>query len=201
MATNPDRIRVFIAVGVSDEARKALAEVADRLRAQIPDGVQWARLQGLHLTLKFLGNISSRMAEPLVECLHSPAALATPFGLRFSGLGVFPNPRRPRVLWAGLAGELDALSALQEAVERAVTGLGYAAEDRAFSPHITLGRLRRGVSGTVLQNVADTMTAAAPPEPVSWVIDEVRVMRSHLLPTGAEYTVIGSVPLGGGPGK
>ena len=195
MAASGERIRVFIAVGVSGEAREALAEVAGRLRGRLPEGVQWARLEGLHLTLKFLGNISPRMAGPLAECLQAPAQEAAPFRLGLAELGVFPNPRRPRVLWAGLEGDLNALAGLQAAVEQAVTGLGYAAEERPFSPHITLGRVRRGVSGAALDRVADAMAEAAPPTPVSWTVDEVRVMRSHLLPTGAEYTVIGSAPL------
>ena len=70
---------------------------------------------------------------------------------------MFPNPRRPRVLWVGLEGDLNALAGLQAAVEQAVTGLGYAAEERPFSPHITLGRVRRGVSGAALDRVADAM--------------------------------------------
>ncbi len=197
MADNPERIRVFIAVGVSGAARDALAEAAGRLRGSLPEGVQWARLEGLHLTLKFLGNISARMAGPMLECLQAPAEEAAPFRLGLADLGVFPNRRRPRVLWAGLEGDLNALSGLQDAVEQAVTGLGYAAEDRPFSPHITLGRVRRNVSGAVLDRVADVMAEAAPPAPVSWTVDEVRLMRSHLLPSGAEYTVMGALPLTG----
>ena len=165
----------------------------------MPEGVQWARLEGLHLTLKFLGNISPRMAGPLLECLQTPADEAAPFRLGLADLGVFPNRRRPRVLWAGLEGDLSALDGLQTAVERAVTGLGYAAEDRPFSRHVTLGRVRRNVSGAVLDRVADVMAEAAPPASVSWTVDEVRLMRSHLLPSGAEYTVMGALPLGERP--
>ena len=197
MVANPDRIRVFIAVGVSGEAREALAEAAGRLRGSLPEGVQWARLEGLHLTLKFLGNISPRMAGPLLECLQTPAEEAAPFRLGLADLGVFPNRRRPRVLWAGLEGDLSALDGLQTAVERAVTGLGYAAEDRPFSRHVTLGRVRRNVSGAVLDRVADVMAEAAPPVSVPWTVDEVRLMRSHLLPSGAEYTVMGALPFTG----
>ena len=96
MAASGERIRVFIAVGVSGEAREALAEVAGRLRGRLPEGVQWARLEGLHLTLKFLGNISPRMAGPLAELLAGPGARGgPPSGWDSQAWGCFPTRGGP----------------------------------------------------------------------------------------------------------
>ena len=192
MAGPTDTVRVFVSVGLSAAAREVLVDAVERIRVEIPDGVQWARPDGMHLTLKFLGNISSANVPPLLECVRELAGANRGFGLKLTGLGMFPNRRKPRVLWAGVGGELDALSSLQQAAEDAINALGYPPEQRPFRPHITLGRPRRSVSDAQLARIGAVASGLAPPNPVDWQVDSMDVMRSELHPSGAHYTVLGS---------
>ncbi len=184
MTTRADTVRIFVAVGISDDARQQLIDAVDRIRSQVPDGIQWASPAGMHLTLKFLGNI--------------PASGVNPFQLSLSGLGMFPNHRKPRVLWAGVQGNLDALSSLQQSAENAINALGYSPEQRPFRPHITLGRPRRSVSDSQLGRIGRVVSGVASPEAVSWKVRSIDVMQSELHPSGARYTILGSVELSSG---
>jgi 2'-5' RNA ligase len=136
--------------------------------------------------------------EQVLETLPQVTASFGPFEISMSGFGVFPNPRRPRVLWAGLAGDLETLSALQLAVDEAVGRLGLPKEDRPFSPHLTLGRVRRDTneeqSRTIGYLMSNTELQAVPP----WSVDAVNLMRTELDPTGSRHYLVGSATIGGG---
>ncbi len=198
MASPSDSVRVFVSVGLSTEAREALIDAVERIRQEVPEGIQWARPDGMHLTLKFLGNIPSINVPSLLECIREVACAHPAFGLKLTGLGMFPNRRKPRVLWAGVGGDMDALSSLQQAAEDAINALGYAPEQRPFRPHITLGRPRRSVSDSQLARIGAVVSGLAPPASLAWQVEHVDVMRSELHPSGARYTVLGSGPLGDG---
>jgi 2'-5' RNA ligase len=191
-----DTVRVFVAVGLSVEAREQLVDAVGRIRGEFPQGIQWANPDGIHLTLKFLGNISASRVCPLLSCLEPVAATTRPFPLELAGLGMFPNRRKPRVLWGGVGGDLEALTRLQQASEDAINSLGYPTELRPFRPHITLGRPRRTVSDTQLARIGAVVSGMAPPSPVHWQVESVEVMQSELHPTGARYTILGSVIFG-----
>ena len=195
MTSRSDTVRVFVAVGISAEAREQLLGAVERIRQEIPHGIQWANPDGMHLTLKFLGNIPSAGVTPLLECLEPVAAEFDAFPLQLAELGMFPNRRKPRVLWAGTGGDLDALTRLQQAAEDAITALGYLPEQRPFRPHITLGRPRRSVSDAQLSRIGAVVSGIAPPYSVGWQVESVDVMQSELHPSGARYTVLGSAPL------
>ena len=188
-------VRVFVAVGISGAAREQLIGAVERIRRDIPQGIQWANPDGMHLTLKFLGNIRASEVPPLLECLEPIASEANPFPLQLAGLGMFPNRRKPRVLWAGVDGDLSELARLQQTAEEAITALGYPPEQRPFAPHITLGRLRRSVSDTRLARIGAVVSGLALPSPVRWQVRAVDVMQSELRPSGARYTVLGSAAL------
>lgn len=196
MTAPKETVRTFIAAAISPEARQALEDAAGRLRQDIPKGVGWTKSQGFHVTLKFLGNIRPEFVDRVSDSLGAPAARSTPFQLGLAGLGMFPNQRRPRVVWAGLGGDLEALSALYQAVEQAMTELGFAPEDRPYAPHITLGRVRRGASEGLLSKISSTVTVAPKPLAQPWQVDSVHLFRTDLQPSGAEHTVIGSWALG-----
>ena len=195
MTSRTDSVRVFVAVGISAGAREQLIGAVERIRQEVPQGIQWANPGGMHLTLKFLGNIPSAGVGPLLECLGPVASETRPFPLRLAGLGMFPNRRKPRVLWAGVDGDLDALSGLQHASEEAINALGYPSEQRPFRPHITLGRPRRSVSDAQLSRIGSAVSGIVPPSQVGWQVASVDVMQSELHPTGARYTILGSAPL------
>ena len=196
MAPATDTVRVFVSVGLSSEAREVLVDTVERIRTGLPDCIQWARPDGMHLTLKFLGNIPSADVSLLLECVREIARAKPAFSLKLTGLGMFPNRRKPRVLWAGVGGDLDALSSLQQVAEDAIDSLGYSPEYRPFRPHITLGRPRRRVSDAQLARIGAVVSDLTALHPVPWEVDSVDVMRSELHPSGARYTVLGSGQLG-----
>ena len=139
-----EQIRAFIAVELPPAVREAVEGVVRELRSGIGDGVRWVRPEGVHLTLKFLGDIDAGSVPAVSRAMAQCAASAAPFDLFLEGVGVFPNARRPRVIWIGLGGALEPLLALQHSIDRELEGLGFARERRPFTPHLTLGRVRDG---------------------------------------------------------
>lgn len=194
--TAPPTIRTFIAIGVPAVARRDLADAAGQLRAVMPPAVRWAAPEGMHLTLKFLGNIAPARVAPLLSAIAAAARETAPFALRLAGLGVFPHPRRPRVLWAGITGDTDALAALQQSVEQASIGLGFTPESRPFAPHITLGRVRHNAEAPALRLVGEAIHAAPPLPPSSWTVDAIQLMQSVPTPGGMRYVELGAAKFG-----
>ncbi len=191
-------IRSFIAIPVPGAGMQALEDAVKRLDSDIGGSVRWVRPEGIHLTLKFMGDIQPEMAERILAALPLVTARFSPLELSISGLGVFPNPRRPRVLWAGVHGDLESLSALQLAVDDAVGELGLPREQRAFSPHLTLGRVRRDVTEGQLRKIGQVVEAAELPGSPSWTADAVNLMRTELDPAGSRHYLVGSTLIGRG---
>lgn len=156
------------------------------LRRALPD-LKWVNPAGIHLTLKFLGEITPAQAEQ-VKAGVQKAASGGAFTLRVGQLGCFPNPRRPKVLWVGIEGEVDKLQQLRDTVEAEIAPLGFPTEDRPFNPHLTLARTHRR---TALEALATHEIGHVG----EWHISELSVMRSVLKPTGAEYTALGTYQL------
>lgn len=188
-------VRVFIAIHISEEVRRALKEVIESLGTAVPRGVRWVDPQSIHLTLKFLGEIESGRTDQILGSLRQAGEGSASFSLGLSGLGVFPNQQRPRVLWAGVAGGLDSLMRLQERVEEAMLDQGFARESRSFNAHLTIGRVRDVVSAGERRRIGDAVAAAClkPTEP--WPVDSVHLVQSTLTPQGAVYTSLGSAAL------
>ena len=195
MVSRDAAIRAFIALQISEEARRALAEVIETLGNTVPRGVRWVNPKSIHLTLKFLGEIEPGRTDQILGSLRQAGEGSFPFNLNLSGLGVFPNHRRPRVLWTGVAGGLDSLTSLQEKVEQAMLERGFALESRPFNAHLTIGRVRDGISAGERTRIGDAVAAAClkPTEP--WPVDSVHLVQSTLTPQGAVYTSLGSAPL------
>ena len=188
-------LRAFIAIHLSQEARRRLAETIRWMVSEVPSGVRWVDPEGIHLTLKFLGDIEPALVEDVLRAMEQSASGTAPFQLHLDGLGVFPNLRRPRVLWAGVGGDMDALGALQEKVEAAMEGLAFPRERRAFSPHLTLGRVRDTISAVARQRVGGLVSQGSLDGADPWPVNAVHLMRSNLTPDGAVYTSLGSVSL------
>jgi 2'-5' RNA ligase len=191
------KIRVFIALDLPARAKQTLYEVIQKLRSELPSGVRWVDPSGVHLTLKFLGDVDSSSVAGILEAIRCAvkAAPGERFGLRLSGLGLFPNPERPRVLWAGLDGDLGALRSLQERVDEALSKLGFAKERRLFTPHLTLGRVRDSATADLRRRVSSSLAANRLENGEPWQPDAVHLVRSTLTPQGASYTILGSVPV------
>ena len=183
-------MRAFIAIEISEEARAALAALQEALRPVGAD-VGWTRPESLHLTLRFLGEIDERQAGAVAAAMREGARAWPPLALRLSGTGAFPNARRPRILWAGLDGELERLAGLQAAIEARLVGLGFAREEKPFHPHLTLGRIKTERRTRELLAEAARHPLPAP----TWTGAEIVLMQSELLRTGARYSVVAHAPL------
>ena len=194
------RLRLFVALDLPAEAKAALAATVGQLQSVIPAGVRWVNPAGIHLTLKFLGDTEAGMVTPLLMALREMAAAGDPmpFPLHLDGLGVFPNYREPRGIYAGVGGDLDSLVKAQQRGEQAIVRLGFPQEKRPFRPHLTLGRVRDGVAPAARRQIGDTIArqaAALSPE-YAWTAGEICLIRSNLTPSGAVYTTWGRAALG-----
>ncbi len=192
------KVRSFIAIPVPSERIEALEQSVKHLDEEIGRHVRWVRPEGIHLTLKFMGDIPAATAERVLEALLPVTAGFNSFQLSISGLDVFPNSRRPRVLWAGLDGGLKSLSELHMAVDEAVEKLGLPKDQRPFSPHLTLGRVRRDAAEGQLQKIGEAMSSTKIPSVPAWLADTVNLMRTELDPAGSRHYLMGSAPIGGG---
>ena len=187
-------IRAFIAINLPAEVRANLAELQRELKSALPDdGVRWTRPEQIHLTLKFLGDITADSLEDLKVAVQRACNGIAPFPLRAESLGVFPDSQKPRVIWTDVNGDTDILRRLQEQVERE-TGEWREAERRAFQPHLTLARVRsltpHGVA--VLREKIHMYTA---PQFGSWHVGQIDLMQSKLSSAGAEHSQLAGFPL------
>lgn len=193
-----DPVRLFIAVELPTAVLAALTALQKRLKTLDRErAIRWSAAEGVHLTLKFLGETTPDRIPAIVTDLEQAVGGKTPFDLSMTGVGCFPNLQRPRVVWAGLRGEMGALRRLQEAVEEHIAPLGYPTEARAFSPHLTLGRARREASTGALAAFGKHIEqiGAETTESANWRVEAVSLMRSDLKPSGAIHTRLAHVPL------
>jgi RNA 2',3'-cyclic 3'-phosphodiesterase len=199
----PDEIlRTFIAIELNEALHVALRSVQEKLKRQTPPGsVKWVGPDGIHLTLKFLGDTPASRIHEIEAALRVACTGLEPFEFSVEGRGCFPNFHRPRVIWVAVREKSTSLTRLQAAVERTVAPLGWPTEERPFSPHLTLGRINKG---------ADTHTAAAVGQGVERTVVEqiglqrvtaVNLMQSDLRPSGAVYSRVLHIPLVTGEGS
>lgn len=182
-------MRLFVALDVPGQVREALAECSARLKKTCPSA-RWVRLESVHITLKFIGEVSLETLEKIREALGS-LPVFPPILLRFAGLGFFPNARRPRVFWAGVDAGSE-LSALAGAIEAKLEPLGIPAEKRDFHPHLTLARFESPQGTQALVTAVETLGS---PEFGSETFHEFYLYRSVLKRSGAEYSRLVSYPL------
>ena len=161
MASAEERVRAFVAIELSDEARRCVGGLVAGLREAGVRGLRPVNPEGVHLTLKFLGDVSMSQVDAIAAAVEGAAADAQPFDLELRGVGGFPDLRRPRVLWVGVGGDLEALQRLYSAVEAALAPLGFPPEGRAFTPHLTLARLRDGTPAEERARAAAVLTSLA----------------------------------------
>lgn len=187
--------RTFIAIEPTEAVRAALARALARLARAVP-AVAWAHLASLHLTLAFLGALDEARLLAATEAALEVAPRVVPFHLEIAGLGTFGAERAPRVVWAGLGGELGALLALQGALADALAARGFAREARPFAPHLTLARVRGRLDEVTLARLRAEVLARRGPLFAAWPVERVSVMKSELLRPAARYTCLRAVPLG-----
>jgi 2'-5' RNA ligase len=188
-------LRAFLASEVPTSFQDAIQAATTGLRKTLGDDlIRWVPVHNVHLTLIFLGDISSSSLDLIKQMMTVEAAQVRAFEIQIEGLGSYPNPRRPRVLWVGLNAPL-ALTYLQHALEAAAARLGYAPEDRGFSPHLTIGRVRQNVSPADQQKVRDALECTKVGNLGTVCVNGVHLFKSDLQPTGSLYTKLFSAPL------
>jgi len=188
--------RLFIAIELPPPVSQALNSLQDRLQAARP--VRWVKPAQIHLTLQFLGETPAAKIDPLVAALTETIPLAgRPFSLTLGGVGAFPNLKRPRVIWVGLADQAKQLPKLYAAVIRATQGLGFTPEERPFSPHLTLGRTEKQAAGRdyaqIGQVIQEQQGQIGPS--ASFMVDHISLIRSQLQPAGPIYTTLAEIEL------
>ena len=179
--------RAFVAIEIPDSVRNTISALIGRLRERdATNCVRWVRPEGLHVTLKFLGHTPDDKERVIESALESAAAIRPGFDLWLGPLGSFRSRRgaRDQVVWVGLSGETAQLLELAADVDRALVAVGFPAETRPFTPHLTLGRMRRGVRSAP----SFTEDAAWPPGDGAFHVGHLSLMESDLRPDGARYT-------------
>ncbi|CAG7632305.1 RNA 2',3'-cyclic phosphodiesterase [Paenibacillus allorhizosphaerae] len=167
--------RLFVAVPLPQPIRAALQQQMEKLKPAFPFQ-KWVHSDDLHITLKFLGETSPQKAEQVQAELGRIASGHNPVSLSVQGIGTFGKPASPSILWIGIHGDLPLLASLQADVDAALEPLGFAKEDRAFRPHLTVARRYNGTSA-----FSKAMLQSAPVFPSStWVADHIMLYRSHL---------------------
>ncbi|MDH4068337.1 MAG: RNA 2',3'-cyclic phosphodiesterase [Dehalococcoidia bacterium] len=195
VSRSPEQIRSFIAIELSEEAKKGLAGLRKELERDEHRFVKWVDPGGIHLTLKFLGNIHSKRATEIAEAMKKATQGIPPFLLEISGLGAFPSLKQARVFWVGVSGELDKLSELQKNIDSALAAMGFAKEERPFVPHLTLARIREGASPSERTSFGELVGSTVFEDKYPVKVEGVRLMRSQLTPAGAIYTCLSVVGL------
>jgi 2'-5' RNA ligase len=186
-------LRLFIAIDPAPEVREELAVCARRLRRPL-EGVRWVAPEAIHVTLWFLGETDADCLDGLAGAVGAALTGQAPFGCEVGGLGVFPDLRRPAVLWAGVPRGGEALVALAERLRRPLEAVGLPLETRPFAAHITLGRFRRGarVNPSVLQALLQNWREHRFGR---FTVDQVTLYASVLEPAGPQYEAVRRWPL------
>jgi len=187
-------IRAFVAIELPASLQAAINDVMRGLQQTSGKAVRWVTPRNLHLTLKFLGNVSPTNLTTLMKSITLESARHKAFDCTIGTLGAYPNKARPRIVWVGVQAP-PALLELQRAIDRETDRLGYPGEDRDFSPHLTLGRVSQHASAQEVKQVADTLNQAEVGQIGAVNVDSIRLFRSDLQAGGAVYTSLLSAAL------
>lgn len=189
-------LRAFIAVDISDDLKEQIQKFSDGLAGSM-DGlpVRWHPADRIHLTLKFLGDVSETNIEMISTILTNQAVQTAPFNLSVGSLGVFPNMQRPRVIWIGVEAP-DELGSLQRRIELETTRMGYAPDKRSYSPHLTLARVSRNAAPAQVQAISQVLRKQKLGFLGVTSVAEIVLYSSDLQPGGAVYTRIHQAPFG-----
>lgn len=194
-STRSEELRLFVAIELEEAALGALGTLQSELRRRGLDGLRWVRPEGIHLTLKFLGETPADRVPAIRQALAGAVKGMPAHTVSLGGLGTFGGRRNPRVVWVDLRGDLETLGELQQRVERALEAAGFPREGRSFSAHLTLARVRPETARELSEAVALAVEAVRTPDG-EIPVREVSLMRSRLGPGGAAYERLAAFPLG-----
>ena len=181
-------MRLFFAFGVPDKENERVQRVVDELEPQI-SGARWIPPENRHVTVRFLGSVADEAVGDIRDAARRSCAAVAPGEIWLEGVGAFPRASRARVLWAGVQDPGGAAHSLFEHLDAALDGLGFPGEERGYTPHLTLARLK--VPTPLPRDIASSLPPGAP-----FRLDRLLLMESRLSPSGARYEVRDSFPLG-----
>lgn len=193
-----EMIRAFLAIDPPEEILGEIGRIQGRLQRIIRGDLRWVRPEAIHLTLKFFGDIPESAVAGIAAVVEKAAAGETPFFLTIGGVGVFPDRRRPRVLWLGMNGDVPRLLLCQQGLESELGRVGFPAEERPFSPHLTLARIKSSQGLTGLERALEKGERYAAGE---FTASGIGLIRSELTPRGAVYTKLKWFPFAGNEGR
>ncbi len=185
-------IRSFLAIEIPRVIQKRIEEVQEDLKSSRAD-VRWVSPEKIHLTLKFFGNIEESRVDPIVKSIGGPVQTTSSFFLKVRGVGAFPHLKNPRVIWMGLIDEKEILTHFQKQLEGELEKIGFESEERAFHPHLTLGRTK---SGKGREELISRMEKHKEEEFGDFQIERIVLFKSDLRPTGPIYTSLRELRLG-----
>jgi RNA 2',3'-cyclic 3'-phosphodiesterase len=189
--------RLFVSINLTPELLATLTDVQDQLKHQLaPQPLRWARPEGIHLTLKFLGDTETGRIETIVRALTQAVEPHQPFDLGIGGLGCFPNQRKPRVLWVGVHDPDDHLRHLAASVDNAMVRLGWKRENRPYTGHLTLARVKKYATNEDKQALSQLLDSVDVSNNLGTLpVQTIHLMRSQLQSGGTVYTSLIAIPL------
>ena len=190
-----EQIRSFIAIELPGELKLELSRLQAGLKTPAHPSVKWVDPDSIHLTLKFLGSIAVDRTDDITGAMNEAVRHIPPFHLAIQNLGVFPNPKQVRVVWVGLGGEVTILTRLKRQLEASLAKLGFAAETRPFSAHLTLARLRHQAPPPEREDFGQQVAASKIAISKRFKVTAVSLMKSQLTREGAIYHRLNSVAL------
>jgi len=193
MPDTDKNIRAFLAIEPPEDILQAISRLQEKLKREVGGRISWTKPQGQHLTLKFFGDISSVDVKNICAAAKSRTTVAAALNLKIEKMGVFPDARRPRVIWCGVAGDGEKLATLQKQLDSDFAGIGFPKEDRPFLAHLTLGRIKdaHGLSG-----ISEVLNKYGTFEAREFSCKELILFQSKLSPQGAVYTKLAEFALG-----
>lgn len=194
MADNEKNIRAFLAIEPTENILQEISRLQEKLKQEISGRLSWTRPQGQHLTLKFFGDISREDINNISAAVQKRTVAEQKLNLKIEKLGVFPDARRPRVLWCGVTGDVEKLINLQKKLDGDFAALGFPAEDRSFKAHLTLARIKDSRDITGMSEALKKYGAFTAGE---FVADKLFLFQSNLTPQGAIYTKLAELALMG----
>lgn len=183
-------LRSFVAIDTPEAVRRIMLDVQSKLKVSGAD-VKWEGPEKFHATIKFLGNVEENLLTSVVNTIEQSVKNFPAFEVTYNHVGCFPSVKRPRVIWIGCENTDGTLLRIQDTLEQALLPLGFEREERAFHPHVTLGRTKSAKSLNNLISILESFTF----EPRTFTCNEILLMKSMLKPEGSEYTRLHSFAL------
>ena len=194
MSDEANNIRAFLAIEPAEDILQAVSRLQEKIKLEVSGRMSWTKPQSQHLTLKFFGDVSADDVKNICSAVEKRLATASSLILKIEKLGVFPDIKRPRVLWVGMAGDVEKLTVLQSNLEKDFEKIGFPREDRPFKAHLTLARIKdpRDITG-----MSEALKKHSGFTAGEFTCKELILFQSKLTPQGAIYTKLAGFALGG----